>query len=383
MRILTILPNLNGGGAQRIALDLARRFASNGDESLVCAAGSDGVLRAEVDQLKFYGFRPRIALFTIVPYVAFVLRSVRRSKPQVILVHLLPLNLLVLLLCLLRFVRIPVVAVEHSHLTAAHDSIGASRVRRFLVHRLIRLLYPQAGAIVGVSARVATDIATRMRCNAKVLAIPNGVDVDFIRRRKVERTDESARFETFSSPRLVAVGRLVPSKAFEDLLLAFVEVRTQAGFGTASLAILGDGPERVRLEERVSELGLEGAVWLPGFVKNPWAVMARAQIFVMSSHHEGFGLVVAVAVACGLPVVSTNCLSGPAEILEGNPRARLVPVGDWAAIAHEICDVLRTADSVRAVPIRRDYTIDETARRYRTLFADILTRRAPGLYVDT
>lgn len=372
VRVLSVLPNLRMGGAQRIALDLAERLDVMGDVSIVCAAGSNGVLRGEVGDLAIHGFRSRLSLPTLPAFTLFLLRSIRRFRPHVILVHLLPLNLLVLALVALRIVRTPVVAVEHAHRTAAEESAKTSWLIRCLTRQLIRLLYPYASAVVGVSELVARDIASRMCNDANVRTIPNGIDVNRINRRAREHTRESMRLELLASPTLVAVGRLTPEKAFDDLLSAFAEVRLRPGFETASLAILGDGPRRSQLVEQANELGVSEAVWFPGFVANPWAVMARADIFVLSSRSEGFGLVVAEAVALGLPVVSTDCRSGPADILEGNLRARLVTVGDRSGMAEAICGLLRTAGSVQTVSIRECFTVDATARSYRKLFADIL-----------
>ena len=373
LRILSVLPNLNGGGAQRIALDLARQFAMAGDESVVCAAGSAGALRIEVGGLPFYGLEQRITLRTLVPFVSHLRRTIREVRPQVILTHLLPLNLLVLMLSALRLVRTPVVVVEHGHLSASEESDGATPLRRWLTGRMIRSLYPTASAVIGVSEPVARDIASRMRVETNLHAIPNGIDVVTIARRAIERTTASDVVDSLPTPTLVAVGRLVPLKGFNDLLEAFALVRSRSATASPTLVILGEGPERGSLERQASRLGIQDAVVLPGFVANPWAVMARADMFVLSSRHEGFGLVVAEAVACGLPVVSTDCRSGPAEILAGNARSRLVPVGDPHAMADAIVELLVAARDIPAASLREEFTIATTGRRYRELLAEVVS----------
>lgn len=374
LRILSVLPNLNGGGAQRIALGLAKQFAMAGDESVVCAAGSAGALRSEVGELPLYGLEQRITLRTLVPFVSHLRRTIREVRPQVILTHLLPLNLLVLMLSALRLVRTPVVAVEQNHLSASEESKGATSLRRRLTGRMIRSLYPNAGAIIGVSEPVSRDIASRMRAETNLLAIANGIDVATIARRAAERTVESEAVDSLTAPKLVAVGRLVQEKGFDDLLEAFALVRSRSPSASSTLVILGAGPERGALETQASQLGIQDAVVLPGFVANPWAVMARADLFVLSSRHEGFSLVVAEAVACGLPIVSTDCRSGPAEMLDGNARSRLVPVGDSHAMADAIVELLATAGDIPAAPLHDEFSIATTGRRYRELLAEVVSR---------
>ena len=136
---------------------------------------------------------------------------------------------------------------------------------------------------------------------------------------------------------ILGVGRLAPQKNFAMLIRAFAKVRQKID---ARLLILGEGPERARLERLVRDLGLENDVSLPGYVENPCAYMARARVFVLSSSWEGFGNVVAEAMAVGTRVVSTDCPSGPSEILDGGRHGILVPVDDVRAMASAILRVL-------------------------------------------
>lgn len=353
-----------------MALDLAKQFAIAGDKSVLCAAGSTGALKGEVENLSFFGLEQRISLRTLVPFVSHLRRTIREVRPQVILTHLLRLNLLILMLASLRLVRAPVVAVEHSHLSASE---GATCLRRWLTGLLIRTLYPAASAIIGVSEPVARDIALRMGADTNLHSIPNGIDVVTIARRAAERTVVSDSVASLPAPTLVAVGRLAPEKGFDDLLESFSLIRSHWATASSTLVILGEGPMRGFLEVQARQLGIQDAVLLPGFVANPWSVMARADLFVMSSRHEGLPLVLAEAVACGLPVVSTDCRSGPAEILAGNARSRLVPVGNSCAMAEAIAELLVVARDIPAAPLRDEFTIATTGRRYRQLLAEVVS----------
>ena len=134
---------------------------------------------------------------------------------------------------------------------------------------------------------------------------------------------------------ILGVGRLTPQKDFPTLIRAFARVRRQR---PARLVIVGEGrPEaRAALMRLAAELGCAEDVSLPGFTHNPFCYMAHAGVFVLSSLHEGLPGVLIQALACGAPVVSTDCPSGPREILEGGRYGRLVALGDDAAMAEAI-----------------------------------------------
>ncbi|MDZ7809186.1 MAG: glycosyltransferase [Arhodomonas sp.] len=139
-------------------------------------------------------------------------------------------------------------------------------------------------------------------------------------------------------PVILGVGSLEPRKDFPTLMRAFARVREQR---TCRLIILGKGSEEEALRSLARDLGLEEAVSLPGFDTNPYRYMSRAAVLALSSRREGASAVIVEALACGTPVVSTDCPSGPAEILDGvTPRA-LVPVGDAEALGEALLAMLR------------------------------------------
>ena len=137
---------------------------------------------------------------------------------------------------------------------------------------------------------------------------------------------------------ILSAGRLVGQKDFSTLIRAFAEVVKSR---PARLVILGEGRERDALAALVRELGIGHAVELPGFVANPFAWMARARVFAVSSIYEGLSMVLVEAMACGTPVVSTDCPHGPREVLEDGRWGLLVPVGDAEALATAILETLR------------------------------------------
>lgn len=358
-----------------MALDLAKGLRHHGDDVVVCAAGIDGALRVEAGDVPIVGTVERLSLGSAFVFIRAVRRCVRMQRPDVIVSHLLPLNLLITALVRVGVLRVPVVLVEHSHRSTSF-AVSSKRVRSHLQARLMRLCYPSAHAVVGVSHRVTEDVARLVPAARRTLAIPNGVDVERIWVASSATTEASQWVESLSRPRLVAVGRLVEHKRFSDLLRGFAG---SAAAETGNLVILGEGPLRPMLESLALELGVEGSVHLVGFVENPWAVMARSDLFVLSSVVEGFGLVVAEAVVCGVRIVSTDCPSGPADILAENPRSLLVPVGDVRSLSGAIDEMLAVGDDLPPAPLSEQYTLQRMAESYRALFVSVLAEEAkPG-----
>ena len=162
---------------------------------------------------------------------------------------------------------------------------------------------------------------------------------------------------------ILGVGRLTPHKDFPTLLRAFAILRRTRD---CRLLILGEGEERPRLEQLLRDLHLTECVGLPGFVNNPFAYLAKASLYVLSSAWEALPTVLIEALAVGVPVVSTDCRSGPTEILAGGRYGRLVPVGDADSLARAMTDTL--SEPRRELPeealgrFRLDFAIDEYCR---------------------
>jgi glycosyltransferase involved in cell wall biosynthesis len=158
------------------------------------------------------------------------------------------------------------------------------------------------------------------------------------------------------------VGRLIPQKDYPTLINAFSILRRTK---KARLVILGEGNERSQLESMIRELGVTEDTRLLGFRENPYTYMARAAVFVLSSVSEGLATVVIEALACGIPVVSTNCRYGPAEILENGKYGRLVPVGNPDALAEAIQSALTVdVDTVNGRNRAKDFELIAIARQY-------------------
>jgi glycosyltransferase involved in cell wall biosynthesis len=166
-----------------------------------------------------------------------------------------------------------------------------------------------------------------------------------------------------SVPAIVNVGRLVPQKNQLLLVDAFKLVTDKRA---AQLWIVGEGPRRADLEKRIDELGLSQSVRLFGHVSNPLPILRDADVFALSSSHEGFGNVLVEAMWTGTPVVATDCPYGPAEILENGKWGQLVPAGNAEALAEAILDILENG-GIDARTRAEDFTADNAVRQYLEL----------------
>jgi glycosyltransferase involved in cell wall biosynthesis len=227
-------------------------------------------------------------------------------------------------------------------------------------------LYRRAHAVVGCSEGVAGQIGKLFSIDRNRLrAIVNPLDCRFLREAAMNH-GVAAWFRKLPRPILVSVGRMVPQKGFDDLIRAFA--MQQEG----SLVILGEGPSRPELEALAQTLGVADRIAMPGFLNAPEHVLQAADLYVSSSHWDGYPLTLIEAYACGLPVVARTCDFGPAEIVRADRPGRLVQSGDVADLASVIADCL--SNEIRFSPGTvvdlSENDPDYVAARYRDLFLE-------------
>lgn len=364
MRIGLYLPSLEGGGIERLYLGLARQWIARGHLVELALNERRGELLGDVPagvRILDLGVRRQA---TSVPAL---IRYLRASRPNVVMAGHDHNNIMLCAAGFARTGRTRIVASQHNTLSA-NDTRGA---KFGPVPLLYRALFSQADAVVAVSSGVADDLAETCHLpRERIDVIHNGIVPDDLEIRMAAPVDASLYPDGVET--VVSMGRMVEQKDFATLLTAFAQVRQSR---PARLVILGEGPLRPALEARTQDLGIAHDVVMPGFVDTPFAHLARASLFVLSSRHEGFGNVVAEALACGTPVVSTDCKHGPAEILDDGRLGMLVPVGDAAAMASAIHDAL-DRDWDREALRARGAVFSEAAcaARYLELFRRIVPR---------
>lgn len=332
-RLAFFLPNLEGGGAERVTLNLAAGFAARGYQTDLVLVRAEGPLLAHVPSaVRVIDLKAPAVLRSVRPLAAYL----RRERPRVLLAALNNANVVAMAAAQTPGVNTrTVISIHCSLVEEMRDATGwQSRLIPWLLGRFHRW----ADAIVAVSEGAADDLARAVRIpRGRIDVIYNPVITPDVRRRSVEAPPHPW-FEDPACPVVLGVGRLTTQKNFPALVEAFALVVRQQP--AARLVILGEGPEREAITALVRRLGIEATVALPGFVDNPYACIARAAVFALSSNFEGLPTVLIESLALGTPVVSTDCPSGPREILRGGLLGRLVPVGDTPALARAILAVL-------------------------------------------
>lgn len=363
-RVVFIINSLAGGGAERVICTLLR--ASQGelrDNHLTLLlldreASMYEVPRwIEVEQLD--------CRHSILRSLWSVWRALRRLEPDLTVSFLTRAN--VANVVATSLLRIPAIISERVN-TSSHlgRGLGAS-VARFLV----RMTYPRAREIIAVSQGVADDLRRSFGVPTdRLRVIANPIDVDGIRREA-----ESGAPIEMAGPYVVTMGRLMPNKNFGMLIEAFA----RSGIA-GNLLVLGDGPEREALGRKIEALGLAGRVVMPGFVANPFPTLRRADFYVSPSNAEGFPNSLLEAMSVGLPVISTNCQSGPSEVLADLPREDIGPGVSFAphGILVSPNDPAAMAEALRAMadPERRRVYAERAPKRA----ADFGVARARDAY---
>jgi glycosyltransferase involved in cell wall biosynthesis len=354
--IAIFLRGLYGGGAERVMLNLARGFVQQGLKvDLVLARTAGPYLEQVQPEVRVVDLDAQWMPSSL-PKLTHYLRQVRPTTLLVALHY--PCEIAVLAK---RLAGVPtrVIVSEHNMLSLEAKGIPQMSVR--LTPWAARLFYPWADGVVAVSQGVARDLAQITRlANDRIQVIYNPIVLPELFTLAKEPVDHPW-FQPGEPPIILGVGRLHPQKDFPTLIRAFAQVRQVR---LARLVILGDGPEREHLTALVEELGLTEDVALLGFVQNPYAYMAKATVFVLSSVWEGLGNVLVEAMAVGTPVISTDCESGPAEILAQGKYGLLTPVGDSKAIAEAILKVFNDYVPEIAPHWLEQFTLDVCTQKY-------------------
>jgi len=235
---------------------------------------------------------------------------------------------------------------------------------------ILPTLYRRADSIIAVSDGVAENLSLlRAGAEDRIIVVQNGVDLSQID-AKAEAPVDQPWLQGDGTPVLLAVGRLVAKKDYPTLLEAFAIVRRTC---PARLIILGDGSEHDRLQVLARKLDVEAFVSMPGFRANPFAYLARASLYVLSSVYEGMPSSLIEALACGCPAVSTDCPSGPSEILDNGRYGALVPVSDPRALAEAVIESLRRPRQSEQLRARAaHFSAEACVERY----LQVLTRAA-------
>jgi glycosyltransferase involved in cell wall biosynthesis len=336
-RIAFFIRALKGGGAQRDTILLANEIAARGTRVDLLTLVPEGALRPlvspRVDIVAVGGGKLRAA-------VPGLRRALIARRPHALISAEAAPNLIALVAARLvpRDIRPRIVLreVASASVAARLDPYAQNRI----AYRVLRFAYRLADVVVTLTEGARRDLAKNF-----------GVPEDKLARMSANAVLDATALAAPETKRdrglIVSVGRLSPEKDHASLIRAFARLDR-----TMRLEIAGDGPMRGPLQSLIRELGLTGRVRLSGFVADPFPVFRRAALAVSCSRYEGFGNAIVEALACGTPVVATDCPYGPREILADGRYGMLVPVGDPDALARAIAQAMATRPDRAALRAR-------------------------------
>ncbi|BDA68175.1 glycosyl transferase, group 1 [Rivularia sp. IAM M-261] len=370
MNITLVISSLYGGGAERVVVLLAKGLIDRGHKvTVITLYGQEtdfyslpqGVIRVALgimsDSINVFQ-----ALYNNLNRLIKLRQAIISTKPDIVLSHLTSTNILTIISLFQS--KLPVLVTEHS------DPKMFSYGRIWELLR--RFSYPYATRVVSVSKGV--DVAFDWLAKSKRLVIYN----PFVLQNQEEIVTFLNQDVKTEKKWVVSMGRLLPQKGFDILLSAFAKIAHL--HPEWQLLILGKGKLYDELEEMKENLGLSGKVVFLGVVNNPFAILKRAKLFVMSSRHEAFPMALGEAMACGLPVISTDCHSGPREIIRDGIDGILVPSEDVSSLAKTM-DNLMSDEKIRqrlgayAPEVTERFSIEKILSEWENLFKLVLREK--------
>jgi len=361
--VAIFLPSLGGGGAERAMLNLARGFADRKLRVHLVVSSANGPF---LDQVPSTVRLVDLGHSNVWRSLPGLLHFLKREKPGTIISALEYPNMIAIWAKHLSGVTSRVVVTVHS-ITSIYVRQSLHPTMR-IVPSLIKRAYPLADHIVAVSKGVANDLVRITGLpESRVTVIHNPIVTPELA-SQAERRPKHRWLEPDEPPLILTVGSLTSSKNHSALIRAFAEVRHAR---ECHLMILGEGTGRARLMDLIQRMHLQEDVEMPGFEVNPFPYIASASVFVLASRLEGLPSVLVEALACGTPIVSTDCPSGPSEILDGGRYGQLVPVDDTHAMAQAILSTLEAPPDRTALRHRAaDFSLERVTSQYLALITD-------------
>lgn len=359
-RVILVIGDLTIGGAERVTVNLANQFVNDGINVEVLVINKRGCL---IDELS-----DQVTVSTLsanrMPWTAIELaRHLRRTRPDVLISFMTAINIMSTFAAELSRVSTQVILTEHNTQTQKEDS----RTRRKLFQA--KYVYKFADHIVGVSNGVTEDISKWANVSAdKITTIYNPVVTNEIINSNYTLPNKEW-FNNSAISVVLTAGRHSKQKDHRTLLRAFAELHKEQEH--TRLVILGEGELTSEYQDLAVDLGIDNKVSLPGFVDNPYQYMTHADVFALSSRWEGLSLVLIEAMACGTPVVSTDCPNGPSEVLKDGEYGELVPVGDPSSLKNALMRTLQSpTDKMDLQKRANEFTATRAATRYKKLYTN-------------
>ncbi len=356
-RIGILIPTLNPGGAEKVALTLANGFTARGFQADMIVKDGKGSLRCSLDKrVNVIDTQAGRSFGLLRPLTDYL----RRQQPDFLISHLELTNVLAILARRLAASRAKLICVTHSNIAMQESVLGHKALER----SVLRWLYAGDIERVVVSKAAAAEYAAYTSVPLDDVNVIYNPVIDAGFHERAAQPVNHPWLTEKALPVFLFVGRLDPVKRVPDIVRALALVNQTR---PARLLVAGEGPARQAILDQAAELGMSDQVALLGHVDNPLPLMRAADALVLASEREGFSIVLVEAMACGTPVVSTDCPHGPAELLDAGRYGHLVPVGDAAAMSRAMLSVL--AGDARPAPQDwlAQFTLDRALNSYVAL----------------
>ena len=377
-KLAIFLTDLGGGGAERVMVNLANGFAQRGYPVDLLLVKREGVYLSQLSPaVNLIDLNTQKLLLSIPKLVQYL----QRDRPNTLLTALEDTNVIAIAAHLLtkRLDRLTpgqpnpaanLIVTVHNNLS--QEAKSGQSLKRKLIPKLLKWIYPFADSVVAVSQGVAADLIHLGIRQQQVNVIYNPILTPNFETLATAELSPGQSFATASQwltnpeiPVIVGIGRLAPQKDFKTLIRAIALAQKEQPL---RLLILGEGSEQPALETLIQQLTLTDSIIFTGFVDNPLTYLARADLCVLSSAWEGFGNVLVEAMGVGTPVVSTDCPSGPSEILAAGTYGKLVPVGNPNRLAHAILTTLKQPPAATLLKRRAaDFSVERVVTEYEKL----------------
>lgn len=366
--IAVFVPVLGGGGAERQMLNLMNEFVRHGVKTdvLVADAEQSDYLSELSEEVRVISFDVPSTILSL-PSLPSIISYLWNANPKVLVSVALWAHLAPLLACKIAGTNTRCVASVRNFHSREYKS-GISFSRRIVLN-ISGYTLSKMDHVFAVTKRIRKDVIKNFGVKSTNVSVVNSPILDSDVSDRAQEYVEHPWFNDSDLPVLISVGRLTRQKNYPLLLRAFSEVRRQRH---ARLVVLGEGEERSSLERQARRLKINEDVDFVGFVDNPYAYMSKASLFVLASDWEGLQNVIVEALAVGCPVVSTDCPSGPREILDDGKYGRLVPTSAPESLAEAILEALRsTTDEEKLKARAQDFSDNAVADAYLRHLLDL------------
>lgn len=367
-KLMIFVPSLAGGGAERTIVNIIKHINKNKYQVVLVMIRNvkkdhqkSKYLKLVEEECKIIYLETTLSKMFIFDIVLKLAKCIREEKPNILFSTIYKANIITFLGKVFSRYKVPLVLRESNNRTAE----GISVINK----KAVSYIYNRASRIISLSKGVAEDLIDNFNINSELInVIYNPVDIKEI--RKLSLQTEHLNIKSGSEKLIISIGRLSEQKDFPTLIKAFKIVSEDIN---VKLIILGQGPLYGELYDLAKKLKIEDKITFLGFKENPYPYIKQSDLFVLSSQFEGFGHVITEAMALDTPVISSNCKSGPSEIIQDNISGGLFEVGDVNMLANKILtlldDDLLKANYINAAARRvQDFEVKSIISQYEDVF---------------